>query len=73
MTAQFQPGRTYWTRSIGDHECIFRETIVSRTAKTVTTAKGKRFGVSVYEGIEQFRPHGRYSMAAIISADDVQA
>ena len=34
---QFQIGRTYNTRSICDHDCIFSFTILSRTAKTVTT------------------------------------
>jgi len=71
MTIKFQSGRTYHTRSVCDYDCVFRETVVSRTAKTVTTASGKRFGVSVHDGVEQFRPHGRYSMAAIISADKV--
>jgi hypothetical protein len=36
MTNQFQIGRTYSTRSICDHNCIFAFTILGRTAKTVT-------------------------------------
>lgn len=69
---KFQLGKTYFTRSICDHDCIFRETIASRTAKTITTAKGKQFRVSEWNGVEQFSPMGRYSMAPIISADKVQ-
>jgi len=69
----FQVGKTYYTRSICDHECIFTETITARTAKTITTAKGKSFRVSVWNDVEQFKPHGSYSMCAIISADKVQA
>lgn len=70
---KFQVGRTYSTRSICDHECIFSFTILARTAKTVTTTVSGnvvRRGVYVYEGVEQFKPYGNYSMAAIIGADD---
>jgi hypothetical protein len=66
----FEPGKTYSTRSIGDHNCIISVTIAKRTAKSVTTTEGKTFRVSVYEGNEQIRPWGRYSMAPIIGADD---
>ena len=70
---QFEAGKTYYTRSACDHDCIFRETIAARTAKTVTTSAGKKFRVSEYNGVEQFKTHGNYSMAAIISADKIQA
>ncbi len=65
----FQAGRTYQTRSICDSECLIRATIAKRTAKTVTTADGKTFRISVYEGVEQFKPWGSYSMAPAISAN----
>jgi hypothetical protein len=48
--------------------------ILGRTAKTVTIARhGKqvRRGIFVYNGVEQFKPFGTYSMCAIISADKV--
>ena len=32
---KFEAGRTYWTRSICDSECIHRVTIEKRTAKSV--------------------------------------
>ena len=70
----FQTGRTYATRSICDHECIFSFVILARTAKTVTiNVHGKvvRRGLSIWEGNEQFSPFGRYSMAAIVGADDL--
>ena len=73
-TTQFQIGRTYFARSICDHECVFKFTILGRTAKTVTTTvhgKTAKRGLSVYEGVEQFKPFGSYSMAAIITADKV--
>lgn len=68
----FKVGRTYATRSICDHDCIHSFEILDRTAKTVTVkvhGKTVRRGVSTYCGIEQFKPFGSYSMAAIISAD----
>ena len=71
MTATFQPGLTYWTRSIGDSECIFRITVAKRTAKFLTTTDGRRLGISEYDGREQVKPNGTYSMCAIISADKV--
>ncbi|MBM9615239.1 methyltransferase [Desulfobulbus rhabdoformis] len=66
---RFEVGKTYYTRSICDHECIHRSTIASRTEKTITTTEGKRHRLTVYNGVEQFKPHGSYSMAAILSAD----
>lgn len=69
----FEIGKTYFGRSVCDHDCKFVETIVSRTAKTVSTISGKTFRVSVWSGVEQFKPCGSYSMAPIISADKVSA
>lgn len=74
--AQFETGKTYWTRSIGDYECIHRFTILARTAKTVTVkvhGETVRRGISLYNGVEQFKPFGTYSMCAIISADKQSA
>ena len=71
---QFQIGCTYNTRSICDHDCIFSFTILSRTAKTVTTQiRGKtvRRGLSLWNDVEQFNPFGNYSMCAIVGADDL--
>ncbi len=70
----FEVGKTYWTRSAGDHECIFSFEILARTAKTVTIAKhGKRVrrGLRIANDVEQFMPFGNYSMAAVITADRV--
>ena len=71
-TKQFKVGATYATRSACDHDCIFSFTILARTPKTITTkVQGDivKRGVSTYCGVEQFKPFGSYSMAAIISAD----
>jgi hypothetical protein len=72
MTMKFEVGKTYATRSICDSECVFSFTILGRTAKTVTTevhGKVVRRGLSLWNGVEMFRPFGNYSMAAIITAE----
>lgn len=73
QTTKFQAGQTYQTSSICDADMVIRETIVSRTAKTVKTASGKTFRVSEYNGVEQIKPWGSYSMSPRISADKVAA
>jgi hypothetical protein len=76
MTNQFQVGRTYASRSICNYDCIFSFTILARTAKTVTTqvhGKAVRRGLNVWNGVEQFKPFGNYSMCAIVGADDIKA
>lgn len=76
MTTQFQIGRTYYDRSICDHECIFSFTILARTAKTITTkVSGKivKRGLSTYEGVEQFKPFGTYSMCSVVNASRLSA
>jgi len=73
VTQEFEVGKTYATRSICDHDTVFSFTILARTAKTVTVkADGEvvRRGLFTFEGREQFRPFGRYSMCTVIGADD---
>jgi hypothetical protein len=70
MTITFEVGTTYETRSIGDHNCKITATIARRTAKTITTEEGKTFRVKIWNGVEQFMPWGRCSMAPIMGADD---
>ena len=72
MTTKFEIGQTYQTRSIVDYDTIMSFTILARTEKTITTqvsGKTVRRGLQIYEGVEQFKPYGTYSMCAIISAD----
>ena len=72
MTTQFQVGKTYFDRSACDYDCIFSFTILARSAKSVTiNVRGEtvRRGLSIYDGREQFKPFGSYSMAAVVSAD----
>jgi len=73
---KFQTGKTYSTRSICDHNCIFSITVLKRTAKTIKVKDPhdqhsiKTLRVSEWEGNEQVKPFGSYSMCAIIGADD---
>ncbi len=73
LPVRFKVGRTYQTRSICDHDCIFEAKVVARTAKTVTAdvaGRGiKRFRPFIYDGKECFRPFGTYSMAPTIYAN----
>jgi hypothetical protein len=73
MTKQFEVGQTYSTRSIGDHNCIIKVTVASRTAKTIKTTDGKTFRPTVYEGREYIRPWGSYSMCPFLYATDTAA
>lgn len=73
---QFQVGKTYWCRSICDHECIFRYEITGRTEKTVTFKLGtktKRCKINVWDGVETIKPQGTYSMCQILTAEKVSA
>ncbi len=69
---EFIANTSYTTRFITDHDSILEVTVIKRTAKTVTfeyLGEVKRAKIHTYEGVEQFFPTGRYSMAPIISAD----
>ena len=71
-TSRFAVGATYFTRSIGDYNCIYRFEILRRTASSVwinVDGEVKRRKISTYGGSEIFQPFGSYSMAPTISAD----
>lgn len=70
---QFEVGQEYMGRFASDYDSKAYFTILARTAKTITTTvRGKevRRGLSIYNGVEQFKPFGSYSMAMVIGADD---
>lgn len=72
----FQEGVTYATRSICDSDCIHSFTILARSAKSVRVkVQGSIVTrrVSEWQGVEQFKPFGSYSMTAIIGADRILA
>lgn len=75
---KFVPGVTYYTRSIGDHNCIWRFTVVRRTASSVWVSGDfhnggavQRRKVEEYNGAETFSPFGRYSMSPSVYADKI--
>lgn len=79
---KFETGKTYRTRFIGDSDSKIDVTIERRTAKTVWFIDPMDYGngrqvksarVTVRDGVEEFFPTGRYSMAPVIKADRLAA
>jgi hypothetical protein len=75
MTVTFKIGTTYIGRSPCDHNSTITFEVMARTAKTVTARphcsllKGETLRITIWQGVEQVKPWGRYSMAPIIAAD----
>lgn len=70
----FEVGKTYRVRSLGDWDCIFSFVVVDRTAKFVRLRHGNasgtlRVGVRIWDGVETAKPFGTYSMCPTIRAD----
>lgn len=72
---QFETGKSYYTRSLCNHDCIYKVTIMKRTAKTVTFTDGlqtyrRKIDTDTWcgETEEIIHPYGFYSMAPIIRA-----
>ena len=70
---KFETGKTYYTRSVADYDTIVRVTVAKRTDKTIVTAAGDRLRINVWQGVEQVKPWGSYSMAPIVGADRLLA
>ena len=75
---KFEVGKTYYTRSICDHNCIWEMTVIKRTAKRVTLQDkhGRVSNIGVkpsYDGTEEICFfNGRHSMAPSIGATDTK-
>lgn len=75
---KFEVGTTYYTRSICDHNCIVKFTVLGRTAKTIKVSDGaaevkKTLRINTNgAGIESVKPWGSYSMAPIVEATDTK-
>lgn len=70
-TTTFRVGETVATRSACDHDCIFRFTVIARTARFVTLDDGHdtyRVGIKTWDGYEYALPFGSYSMAPLVYA-----
>jgi hypothetical protein len=74
--ATFTAGQQLACRSACDYDCIFRFTVISRTAKFVTLRyydEIKRVGIKIdRDGNEYCYPLGSYSMAPTIRAGENQ-
>jgi len=69
MSKMFIVGKTYYTRSPCDHDCVWGHSIKSRTNKFVTLGNGSRFKVFIWNGVETIKPQGSYSMCPILRAE----
>ena len=78
----FEVGKTYYTRSICDYDCVWRFKVVKRTKTTITIqevdcdehpfddqVKVRR--IYVYSNCENVRPMGSYSMAPVLTAEKI--
>lgn len=73
---KFEAGKTYFTRSACDHNCIITVTVTGRTEKTIKAmvrGEAKTFRITVWGGVEAIKPWGSYSMAPMVSADRLAA
>ena len=70
----FEVGKTYYTASICDSNCIIAITVASRTKCFITTTEGQRLKVSdkYTPGEEHCSPWGSYSMSPTIGACDTK-
>ena len=66
--SKFQPGKTYYTHSICDADCIIKIKVAKRTEKSIKTTDGKTLRIKIWNGVEQVKPWGSFSMAPIIDA-----
>jgi hypothetical protein len=71
MVKKFEVGKTYQSRSVCDHDCVFSHEILRRTPKTVLILVhgdivSRR--ISIYDGEEIISPYGKYSMSPILRA-----
>lgn len=75
----FELNTRYSMKSPCDANCIWTYQVVKRTAKTVKLVRVSHSGeptndqkscrVSVWNGVEQVKPLGSYSMAPILTAE----
>lgn len=77
INSTFQVGRTYWTRSAWDYDCIFLFQILARTPTSVIVndvhGKQVRRGVTIRNGVERFNPFGSGFTNVVITADRVHS
>ncbi len=70
---KFEIGKTYATRSVCDHDCVFTIEVIKRTDKTITYKEDdtvRRAKIRFSDDYEYIRA-GNYSMAPNFSAKDL--
>jgi hypothetical protein len=82
---RFEVGKQYQMRSACDNDCIWRYRVVDRTTSVITLQLVNKDGspcgltqrcritkgLSELRGAESVMPFGRYSMAPVLSADNI--
>jgi hypothetical protein len=76
---KFEVGKRYEMRSICDHDCVWRYTVIARTEKTIwlESKRGEKIMCRIntrdtaYFDCECVRPLGTYSMCPILRADNI--
>ena len=69
---KFETEKSYYARSICDHDCIFIIEVVKRTAKTVTymyQGKERRSNIKLDEHGNEYIKPDNYSMAPVFRAE----
>ena len=75
--ATFKTGKTYEFRSVCDHNCVWTAEVLGRSAKTITIRIDGRDTKTCKvhmadDGYERCFPLGRYSMAPVMAAVEVE-
>lgn len=71
---KFKIGKKYFMRSACDYDCIWTFKVVKRTKCTITIVSDNEQltrRVSVFNGGEYCNPFGRYSMAPVLTAQNM--
>ncbi len=70
IVVQFEVGKSYFCRSICDHDCVWTFTIARRTKSTITTKCGKTLRIikALSTTEETVFPMGNYSMCPVLRA-----
>lgn len=72
---KFEEGKTYYSRSVCNHDCIFTIEVVKRTAKTVTyiyEGHERRSNIKLDDNGNEYIKPDNYSMAPVFRAERQQ-
>ena len=71
MTAKFEVGKTYGTTAVGDHNMIYKVTVLKRSPQSVVVEGevNKRCKIHVTDSGVEFIRTGNYSFAPVFMAN----